>query len=98
MAHTIDILRRSATTTPSPSVNQVNEIAKLVDLSACVGCKACQAACMEWNDLRPEIGNAVGVYDNPADLSDTAWTVMRYSEVEENGKLQWLIRKDGCMH
>jgi formate dehydrogenase iron-sulfur subunit len=23
---------------------------------------------------------------------------MRYAEVEENGKLEWLIRKDGCMH
>ena len=23
---------------------------------------------------------------------------MRFSEVEENGKLEWLIRKDGCMH
>ena len=23
---------------------------------------------------------------------------MRFSEVEQNGKLEWLIRKDGCMH
>ncbi|RAS08517.1 formate dehydrogenase (quinone-dependent) iron-sulfur subunit, partial [Microvirgula sp. AG722] len=40
----------------------------------------------------------VGVYDNPADLTAQSWTVMRYAEVEENGKLEWLIRKDGCMH
>ncbi|EBN0073301.1 formate dehydrogenase subunit beta, partial [Salmonella enterica subsp. enterica serovar Virchow] len=26
------------------------------------------------------------------------WTVMRFSETKENGKLEWLIRKDGCMH
>ncbi len=25
-------------------------------------------------------------------------TVMRFSETEQNGKLEWLIRKDGCMH
>ena len=23
---------------------------------------------------------------------------MRFSETEQNGKLEWLIRKDGCMH
>ncbi len=37
------------------------------------------------------------VYDNPADLSANS-TVMRFSETEQNGKLEWLIRKDGCMH
>lgn len=23
---------------------------------------------------------------------------MRFTETEQNGKLEWLIRKDGCMH
>lgn len=54
---------------------------------------------MEWNDLRDEIGSNAGIYDNPRDLTDQSWTVMRFSEVEvEAGKLEWLIRKDGCMH
>jgi formate dehydrogenase iron-sulfur subunit len=75
------------------------KVAKLIDVSKCIGCKACQVACMEWNDLRDEVGTNVGVYDNPPNLSDQSWTVMRYSEVEvEAGKLEWLIRKDGCMH
>ncbi|MCF1958449.1 formate dehydrogenase subunit beta, partial [Escherichia coli] len=62
------------------------------------GCKACQVACSEWNDIRDKVGLNVGVYDNPMDLTAKSWTVMRFSEVEENGKLEWLIRKDGCMH
>lgn len=95
----LDITRRSATTTPSPQVRETPEVAKLIDVSKCIGCKACQAACMEWNDVRDEIGSNVGVYDNPPDLSGASWTVMRYSEVElQPGKLEWLIRKDGCMH
>jgi formate dehydrogenase iron-sulfur subunit len=94
----LDIERRSATTTPSPSQRQTMEVAKLIDVSTCIGCKACQVACMEWNDVRDKIGVNVGVYDNPPDLSGASWTVMRYSEVEQNGKLEWLIRKDGCMH
>ncbi len=94
----LDITRRSATTTPSPKQRQTAEVAKLIDVSKCIGCKACQAACMEWNDLRDEIGINAGVLDNPPDLSAASWTVMRYSEVETDRGLEWLIRKDGCMH
>ncbi|MBI4997638.1 MAG: formate dehydrogenase subunit beta, partial [Rhodocyclales bacterium] len=94
----LDIARRSATTTPAPGVREVSEVAKLIDVSTCIGCKACQAACMEWNDIRDEVGSCAGVYDNPRDLTAKSWTVMRYAEVEQNGKLEWLIRKDGCMH
>lgn len=73
-------------------------MAKLIDVTTCIGCKACQVACSEWNDIRDEVGHNVGVYDNPADLTAKSWTVMRFSEVEQNDKLEWLIRKDGCMH
>ena len=96
----LDIKARSATTTPSPVARgEAIKVAKLIDISKCIGCKACQTACMEWNDLRDEVGTNVGVYDNPRDLSDQSWTVMRFSEVEvQEGRLEWLIRKDGCMH
>lgn len=95
----LDIQRRSATTTPSPGVRSTAEVAKLIDISKCIGCKACQAACMEWNDLRDTVEKSRGAYDNPADLSDQSWTVMRFAEAEPTpGRLEWLIRKDGCMH
>ena len=99
----LDIKRRSATTTPSPSVRDAHggEVAKLIDVSKCIGCKACQTACMEWNDLRDDVGTAAaGVYDNPTDLTANSWTVMRFAEYENEatGNLEWLIRKDGCMH
>lgn len=94
----LDIQRRSATTTASPSVRQPHEVFKLIDVTRCIGCKACQVACMEWNDLRDVIGNNVGNYENPPDLSEHSWTLMRYAEVEVDGRFQWLMRKDGCMH
>lgn len=103
----LDIAQRSATTTPSPSVRTTPEVAKLIDVSSCIGCKACQVACMEWNDLRDEVGTNAGTYDNPNDLTPSSWTVMRFSEVEvkrdstaanQETNLEWLIRKDGCMH
>jgi formate dehydrogenase iron-sulfur subunit len=95
----LDVIRRSASTDTPPQVRTQTEVAKLIDVSRCIGCKACQAACMEWNDLREEVGYFEGSYDNPADLSPTSWTLMRFTEWEDpKGNLEWLIRKDGCMH
>ena len=98
---TQNILRRSATNsaTPPPRArDHQQEVAKLIDVTTCIGCKACQVACSEWNDIRAGVGSNQGVYDNPTDLSAKAWTVMRFSETEVHGRLEWLIRKDGCMH
>ncbi|MCA0325325.1 MAG: formate dehydrogenase subunit beta [Proteobacteria bacterium] len=96
----LDIAKRSAVTTPTPDVRrEIPQVAKLIDVSSCIGCKACQSACMEWNDLRDDIGTCHGVYDNPMDMTPQSWTVMKFSEVEVTpGRLEWLIRKDGCMH
>jgi len=94
----LDIQDRSATTFQGPSARSTLEVAKLIDISKCIGCKACQAACMEWNDLRDEVGVNEGFYTNPPDLSDQSWTLMRFYEEQIEGSLQWLILKDGCLH
>jgi formate dehydrogenase iron-sulfur subunit len=94
----LDIKNRSATTFEGPSARTTLEVAKLIDVSRCIGCKACQAACMEWNDLRDKVGVNEGFYTNPADLSDQSWTLMRFYEENIEGSLQWLILKDGCLH
>ena len=73
-------------------------VAKLIDVSKCIGCKACQTACLEWNQLDQPIGYTDGTYNNPTDLTTASWTVMRYTEYEHGDDLEWLIRKDGCMH
>jgi formate dehydrogenase iron-sulfur subunit len=95
-----DFARISATTFRPPDVRHDFEVAKLIDVSKCIGCKACQAACLEWNNLREQVGINRGVYDNPHDLTENTWTLMRFTEWEnpESGNLEWLIRKDGCMH
>jgi len=94
----LDIRNRSATTFEGPSARQTLEVAKLIDVSRCIGCKACQSACMEWNDLRGTVGANQGFYTNPGDLDDQTWTLMRFYEENIAGSLQWLILKDGCLH
>jgi len=94
-----DLVRRSASSVPAPA-RQLTSVAKLIDTSKCIGCKACESACLEWNNLREEVGFNHGVYDNPLDLTPASLTVMRFSEWinPETQNLEWLIRKDGCMH
>ncbi len=96
-----NIIARSATNEPSPQIRSggVEQVTKLIDVSVCIGCKACQVACMEWNDLRDEVGECDGTYNAPQDLTPSSFEVMRFSEYEnEEGDLEWLIRKDNCMH
>ena len=95
-----DFIRISATTlTPPTARNPEQEVPELIDVSRCIGRKACHSARMEWNNLRPEVGHFEGSYDNPMDLEPSVWTLMRFAEWEnEKGDLEWLIRKDGCMH
>ena len=94
-----DLVKRSASSITPASPRQT-QVAKLIDVSKCIGCKACQVACLEWNNLTEEVGINTGVYENPHDLTPNSWTLMRYTEYEnpESGNLEWLIRKDGCMH
>jgi formate dehydrogenase iron-sulfur subunit len=94
-----DLIRRSASHV-APPARQLTPVAKLIDTSKCIGCKACEAACLEWNNLREEVGFNHGVYDNPLDLTPASLTVMRFSEWinPQTQNLEWLIRKDGCMH
>jgi formate dehydrogenase iron-sulfur subunit len=94
-----DLVRRSASSVPAPA-RQLTPVAKLIDVSKCIGCKACQAACLEWNDMRDRVGINRGVYDNPQDLTPQMFTLMRFTEWvnPETQNLEWLIRKDGCMH
>ena len=96
----LDVLKLSATTITPPSTrNAVEPVAKLIDVSKCIGCKACTVACFQWNDMREEVGNGVGNYPEGTDLTARMWTVMRFNEVERpDGEIDWLMRKDGCMH
>lgn len=95
-----DVVQASATASVPQPARQLTKVAKLIDVSKCIGCKACQTACIEWNDTTPEMEENVGVYENPHDLTPDMFTLMRFTEYDnpETGNLEWLIRKDGCMH
>jgi formate dehydrogenase beta subunit len=74
------------------------EYIKLIDVTKCTGCRGCQVACKQWNNLPAEKTGFTGSLQNPADLSYNTWTLIRFDEVEKGGKMHWLLRHDACMH
>lgn len=95
----LDIRRRSGSASPAEGVREQPTVTKLVDTTTCIGCKACEVACQEWNDLPPEPSGATGTYQTLPTLSANLWNLIRFTEHEdEGGALRWLMRKDQCMH
>ncbi len=35
---------------PGQGTQRAEEVCKYIDVSTCIGCKACEVACVEWND------------------------------------------------
>src|SRR5512146_809090 len=96
---TLEIRNISATAAPSTGIRSAPVVAKLVDTSTCIGCKACEVACQEWNDLEPETTVQMGTYQTLPDMTTRFWNLIRFNEVDmEGGSLHWLMRKDQCMH
>ena len=97
MAATLEIIRSSAGP-PAAGIRQQPVIAKLIDTSTCIGCKACEVACQEWNDLPPETTVQMGTYQTMPDMTSNFWNLIRFSEHESDAGFHWLMRKDQCMH
>lgn len=71
----------------------------LIDVTKCMGCRGCQAACKQWNQLPAENTTFTGSYENPPQLSSTTWMRIKFREHEnESGGVDWLMSKQGCMH
>ena len=68
------------------------------DTSVCIGCKACEVACKEWN-LVPEDGMVwTGEsYDNTSELGANTWRHVAFVEQKEDA-LRWLMSSDVCKH
>jgi len=70
----------------------------LFDAHLCTGCRGCQAACKQWNDLEAEETTNTGSYQNPPRLSSKTYLVMKFKEIEEGDKVKWAFGRHACMH
>ncbi len=84
-----------------------------VDTSLCIGCKACQVACKEWNNLggTPERFQSVNgqvtavnfsgnSYDNTGHLTAYDWRHVRFIEnfTADRSTAAWYMMSDSCKH
>lgn len=84
---------------PGAGAKRELEVAKLVDTSTCIGCKACEVACMEWNGLSFSETTFDNSYQTMPETTWSFWNLIKFNEHErEDGSMMLLMRKDQCMH
>ncbi|HEX4826240.1 MAG TPA: 4Fe-4S dicluster domain-containing protein [Candidatus Polarisedimenticolaceae bacterium] len=75
----------------------------LVDINNCIGCRACQVACKQWNDRDGEITEMqddLG-FQNPATLSAKTYTLISFHEIENekaDGGVDYAFAMRRCLH
>jgi formate dehydrogenase iron-sulfur subunit len=78
------------------------------DTSVCIGCKACEVACKEWNGVPDDGLNLLGMsFDNTGMLSANTWRHVAFVEQSrpvgdpaQDGAegVRWLMASDVCKH
>ncbi|HEX2029099.1 MAG TPA: 4Fe-4S dicluster domain-containing protein [Nitriliruptorales bacterium] len=77
------------------------------DTTVCIGCKACEAACKQWNQLPDDGFVFTGMsYDNTVDLGASTWRHVSFVErpvplpgqTTGGGDFSWLLMSDVCKH
>jgi formate dehydrogenase iron-sulfur subunit len=75
------------------------------DTTLCIGCKACEVACKQWNQL-PDDGFVFSgmSYDNTVSLGASTWRHVAFIErpvplsTQDAGAFSWLFSSDVCKH
>ena len=77
------------------------------DTTLCIGCKACEVACKEWNGLEADGQDFTAFsYDNTVALGHSTWRHVKFVEGtpepgiggNDAGKMSWSFSSDVCKH
>jgi formate dehydrogenase iron-sulfur subunit len=74
------------------------------DTTLCIGCKACEVACKQWNELPDDGYQLTGMsYDNTAALGASTWRHVLFAERPATGtagagRIAWKMLSDVCKH
>jgi formate dehydrogenase iron-sulfur subunit len=79
------------------------------DTTLCIGCKACEVACKEWNRVPDDGFEFLGQsYDNTGQLGADTWRHVAFIEQKKpvqvetdraaGGEVRWLMSSDVCKH
>ncbi len=82
------------------SVKNPKQNAFLIDMTKCTGCRGCQVACKQWNQLeaeKTEFFSGEG-YQNPPAMSEYTFTRIKFRDYQKNGQNEFAFYKEMCMH
>jgi formate dehydrogenase iron-sulfur subunit len=89
-------------------MTQTETTAFLTDATLCIGCKACEVACKEWNEVPADGFVWSGLsYDNTASLGHSSWRHVLFLEQPQSAGPQladtidpfrWVFLSDVCKH
>ncbi len=70
------------------------------DTTLCIGCKACEVACKQWNQLPDDGFVLTGMsYDNTASLGAATWRHVAFAErTDGSGRVAWKMLSEVCKH
>lgn len=100
---------REAELTTGFTIEPGRDYGFFTDTTVCIGCKACEVACKEWNQLPADHMGLTGMsYDNTGDLGATTWRHVQFVEkIAPHGERatvmppfqsNWLMMSDVCKH
>jgi formate dehydrogenase iron-sulfur subunit len=85
-------------------MSQTKDVSKnktfLIDLTKCTGCRACQVACKQWNQMPAEktcFFDGEG-YQNPPAMSEYTLTRIKFRDYQKHGENEFAFYKEMCMH
>src|SRR5436853_7781247 len=94
---TLEIRRSSASLAgEATGLRRLPAISKYIDTTTCIGCKACEVACAEWNDLPSIPTHQFGSYQTLPTLHSDLWNLIRFAERDlpvgsgSGGGVAWL--------
>lgn len=71
----------------------------LIDTTHCIGCRGCQVACKQSNDLPADRTEFRAIRTNPPDLTIHTRSLIEFHEVPKSRmRLAWRFVKRQCMH
>ncbi len=69
-----------------------------IDTTRCTACRGCQIACKNWNRNGASATRNLGSHQNPPDLDGNTFKLVRFSEVETDGKARLVLFPRSVRH
>ena len=70
----------------------------LIDTTKCIGCRGCQVACKQSNDLLGETTGFRAIRTNPPDLTANTWSLVEFYEVPKSQPAAGVAVREAPVH